>query len=130
MPNRSKRLRKKLRLNEFVVLVFGVDIELADNLTPEQFEDFWNDYIADAIEANGLLYGGLETGVASGEKDNCTDVQRQQVADWLKQRAEVIRFKLGPLTDGNPPWRRRDGWADFDFETALQLDETEWVERT
>jgi|CXWL01.1.fsa_nt_gi uncharacterized protein YggL (DUF469 family) len=129
MPNRSKRLRKKLKTDEFVVLSFGIAIDLAADLAPAQADEFWNAWIADAVEANGLLYGGLNTGVATAEAGNTSDVQRQQLADWLKARPEVTRFKIGPLTDSNPPWLRRTGWADFDFETSLQLDTAQWVAR-
>lgn len=129
MPNRSKRLRKKLKTDEFVVLSFGIAIDLAADLAPAQADEFWNAWIADAVEANGLLYGGLNTGVATAEAGNTSDVQRQQLADWLKARPEVTRFKIGPLTDSNPPWLRRTGWADFNFETSLQLDTAQWVAR-
>ncbi len=129
MPNRSRRLRKKLKLDEFIVLSFGIAIDLAADVTPAQVDTFWNEWIADAIEANGLLYGGLNTGVATAESGQSTDLQRQQVTDWLKARAEVERFKVGPLTDSNPPWLRRTGWENFDFETSLQLDTASWIKR-
>lgn len=129
MPNRSKRLRKKLKLDEFIVLSFGIAIDLAADLAPDQVNEFWNAWVADAIEANGLLYGGSNTGVATAELGNSSDLQRKQVGDWLKARPEVVRFKIGPLTDSNPPWLRRNGWEDFDFDTSLQLDTAAWVTR-
>ncbi len=129
MPNRTRRLRKKLKLDEFVVHSFGIAIDLAPDLAPEKVDAFWNAFIADAIEANGLLYGGLNSGVATAETGKSSDLQRQQVGDWLKSRSEVTRFKIGPLTDSNPPWLRRTGWADFDFDSSLQLDTADWVAR-
>lgn len=129
MPTRSKRLRKKLRVGEFVEKSFGIAIDLAEGLSPQQVEGFWNAWIADAIEANGLLYGGLNSGVATAEQGHSSEEQRQQVADWLKGRSEVTRYKIGPLTDSNPPWLRRSGWAEFDFDSSLQLDTAEWVQR-
>jgi uncharacterized protein len=129
MPNRSRRLRKKLKLGEFMVLSFGISIDLAADMAPERIHAFWNAWIEDAIEANGLLYGGLNTGVATAELGNSSDLQRQQLGDWLKARPEVARFKIGPLTGSKPPGLRRTGWADFDFETALQLDTADWVTR-
>lgn len=129
MPHRSKRLRKKLKMGEFVEKSFGIAIDLADGLAPQQVETFWNEWIGDAIEANGLLYGGLNSGVATAEQGHSSELQRQQVADWLKGRPEVTRYKVGPLTDSNPPWLRRAGWADFDFDSSLQLDTAQWVQR-
>ena len=127
MTNRSMRLRKKLKVGEFVVLSFGVAIDLQAGMTPEQENAFWNEWVGDAVEANGMLYGGLNSGVATAEQGSTTDAQREVLAAWLKARSEVARYKVGPLTDSNPPWLRRNGWAGYDFESALGLDTTPWV---
>lgn len=127
MTNRSMRLRKKLKVGEFVVLSFGVAIDLQAGMTPEQENAFWNEWVGDAVEANGMLYGGLNSGVATAEQGNTTDAQREVLAAWLKARSDVARYKVGPLTDSNPPWLRRNGWAGYDFESALGLDTTAWV---
>jgi uncharacterized protein YggL (DUF469 family) len=56
--HRSRRLRKKLHIDEFQELGFEVAFRLRDGLSADEMGAFWDAFIGDAIEGNGLLYGG------------------------------------------------------------------------
>lgn len=56
--HRSRRLRKKLRIGEFQEFGFGVSFQLRPELPKEELENFWDAFILEAIERNGLVYGG------------------------------------------------------------------------
>lgn len=56
--SRSKRLRKKLRIDEFQELGFNLSVSLKDDLDAESLEAFVDEFIFEAIENNGLVFGG------------------------------------------------------------------------
>ena len=59
---RSKRLRKKLRIEEFKEYGFAVSFRLSESLSPKAKDDFWSSFIAKLIEKHGLSFGGGEEG--------------------------------------------------------------------
>ena len=60
--SRSRRLRKKLRVDEFQQFGFWVEFQLSSRLTTHQTIQFWDSFITEAVEANLLTYGGSEIG--------------------------------------------------------------------
>ncbi len=104
--SRSRRLRKKLHLGEFQQLGFDVGLELSGSLSSQQIEQFWDAFIADAIEANHLLYGGGVSGFVMPEgRLSATASHQDVVRAWLQARPEVASVKIGPLADvWYPDW--------------------------
>src|SRR6478672_10388913 len=98
---RSRRLRKKLHVGEFQEMGFGVEISLLDALTIEQANAFWDRFISDAIESQGLLYGGLESGYACQEHGSATETDRHHVQNWLESQPEVVAVEVHELSDAH-----------------------------
>lgn len=98
--SRTRRLRKKLHVGEFRQFGFHIDFTLNRNLPQNACEQFWNSFIADAIEAGRLSFAGSESGFIVPEgRASATDAQRQAVRSWLQARPEVISVDVGPLVD-------------------------------
>lgn len=98
--HRSRRLRKKLHIDEFQELGFEVAFRLRDGLSADEMGAFWDAFIGDAIEGNGLLYGGSTRGMACLRKRGSANEQhREAVRSWLAGRSEVSETEVGPLID-------------------------------
>ena len=86
--NRNRRLRKKLRVDEFQELGFDVAWQLDKETTGEAIDDFISRFFAEAIEPNGLGFGGegdtLWHGLICTQKlGKCTEEHRTIVDKWL-----------------------------------------------
>ncbi len=86
--NRTLRLKKKLRVDEFQELGFDIAWKLADDSTSEEIDNFLNRFFDEAIEPNGLGFGGegdvLWHGLICTQKlGKCTEEHRAQVEAWL-----------------------------------------------
>ncbi|UTW07424.1 YggL family protein [Pseudomonas benzenivorans] len=99
--NRSRRLRKKLCVDEFQELGFELNLNFKEDLTDEAVDDFLDQFLRDAMEANGLGYvGGDDYGlVCLAKRGSVSEEQRAQVEAWLKGRSELIDFSASPLID-------------------------------
>lgn len=98
--HRSRRLRKKLHVDEFQELGFEVMFRLNAGLTTEQMGAFWDAFIGDAIEGNGLIYGGSTDGMAClRTRGSADESHREAVRAWLASRPEVSEAGVGPLID-------------------------------
>lgn len=99
--NRSRRLRKKLCVDEFQELGFELNLDLKDDLSVEEIDTFLDQFIAQALEANGLDYvGGEDFGlVCLAERGSVTEEQRAAVENWLKGRSELSKVEVSPLVD-------------------------------
>ncbi|MDM7857331.1 YggL family protein [Thiopseudomonas acetoxidans] len=99
--NRSRRLRKKLCVDEFQELGFEVQLEYPEDTTDETVEAFFSDFIVQAIEANGLaLIGGPEYSlVCLAKRGSVSEEQRAAVEGWLKARKEHSSCTVSPLLD-------------------------------
>ncbi len=97
---RSRRLRKKLRIGEFQELGFEVTITLREGRDETRLTAFWDDFIREALERNGLAYGGGMSGfVTTVGLGSATEAHREAVLTWLRARPEVRAADVGPLID-------------------------------
>jgi hypothetical protein len=78
---------------------FEVTIRLRDLSEAEQHA-FWDEFIAEAIDANNLRYGGLDDGFAEADDPLVAEAGRVFVDAWLRTRPEPARFDIGPLIEG------------------------------
>ncbi|MBU3055292.1 MULTISPECIES: YggL family protein [Pseudomonas] len=99
--NRSRRLRKKLCVDEFQELGFELTLNYKDGMAPADLEAFLEAFLRQAIEGNGLGYvGGEDYGfVCLGKRGSVSEEQRGQVEAWLKGRSELADFTVSPLMD-------------------------------
>ncbi|PVZ20367.1 MULTISPECIES: YggL family protein [unclassified Pseudomonas] len=106
--NRSRRLRKKLCVDEFQELGFELNVEFKQDLSEQAIDAFLDDFLANAIDANGLDYvGGEDFGmVCLAQRGSVSEEQRAAVEAWLKGRNELTKVEVSPLVDawypGNP----------------------------
>lgn len=98
--NRSRRLRKKLCVDEFQEVGFELNLSYPDDLSDEVIEDFLDQFI-DLLADNGLGYvGGDDYGfVCLGKRGSVTADQRATVEAWLKGRKELSNVEVSPLMD-------------------------------
>ena len=99
----NQRQRKKLRIGEFLELGFIVTAQSNGTLSPAAREAFMDAFLAQAIDANGVLFGGGFSdelwGYVMAEKnyESVTEAQMEAVRGWLSTRAELKDLSVGPL---------------------------------
>lgn len=98
---RSRRLRKKLHLDEFQELGFDVETVIKEPLVGTAEEELLIAFIEEAVEPRGLIYGGgLACGyVCKAGGGSATDEDRAAVRDWLQGRAEFSSVTVRELSD-------------------------------
>ena len=99
--NRSRRLRKKLCVDEFQELGFELTLNFKADLSDQTLDDFVDQFLDQAIAGNGLDYvGGEDFGlVCLAKRGSVNEEQRAAVEAWLKGRNELEKFELSPLQD-------------------------------
>jgi uncharacterized protein len=102
--NRSKRLRKKLHIGEFQEFGLNLSFSLKDALEAEALDTFIDEFILEAIENNGLVYGGgvgNETCgfVALEGQGSVTDAHIAKLKSWLQAQSNVTNIEIGALVD-------------------------------
>jgi uncharacterized protein YggL (DUF469 family) len=102
--SRSKRLRKKLRVSEFQEVGFSISFTLSDHLSSEALNGFSDRFLAEAIENNGLLFGGGIGGnsagfVTFGKRGSATEEHRALVRKWVAAHPFVADLQVGNLVD-------------------------------
>lgn len=99
--NRSRRLRKKLCVDEFQELGFELTFNFKEGLSDTDLDTFVENFVHDAVEANGLGYvGGEDYGfVCLGKRGSVNEEQRSLIENWLKGRSELSDFTVSPLMD-------------------------------
>ena len=105
--NMRKRIRKTRHRGEFRQLGFSVDCRLQPGLSLIQFDQFIDDFIGQAVEAQGLVFGG--GGSADGgwggvicrdhRYESTAERGRDAVQKWLQPRSEVASFRLSGFWD-------------------------------
>jgi uncharacterized protein YggL (DUF469 family) len=87
--NRSPRLRKKLRVDEFQELGFDIAWKFADDIESDAIDSFIDKFFDEVIDPNHLGFGGegdtLWHGIVCTQSiGKCTDENRMMVEKWLK----------------------------------------------
>ncbi|MGL1959421.1 MAG: 50S ribosome-binding protein YggL [Colwellia sp.] len=88
--NRSRRLRKKLRVDEFKEFGFDVAWQFNEGITGDELDAFINKFFDEVIEVNALSFGGegdtLWHGLICTQKlGSCTEEHRAAVDKWLNE---------------------------------------------
>lgn len=88
---RSRRLRKKMHIDEFQELGFSVAWRFAEGTSETEIDETLNQFINEAIDPNGLAFDGSGylawEGLVCLQKDGkCTDEHRELVRKWLQDR--------------------------------------------
>jgi uncharacterized protein YggL (DUF469 family) len=98
----KKRLRKKLRLQEFQSMGFEVQVVFFGGLHPDEWDAFEHRLI-DMIKANDLVMFGQINHflLCADSRLTATEADREVVEMWLLQQDEVSMVDVGQLID---PW--------------------------
>jgi hypothetical protein len=101
--NRSRRIRKKLRVDEFQEFGFDIAWRLKDGIDGEALDAYISKFFAEAIEPNGLSFAGegdtLWHGLICTQKlGSCTNEQRLVVEAWLTSN-EATSVTVSELYD-------------------------------
>lgn len=100
MATRSRRLRKKLHLDEFQELGFEVDIHWTATAAAEDLEALFWRFIEEAVADNSLCFGGSDSaGFIYREGGSASDDDRAAVEKWLAACPDVASFTVSPLRD-------------------------------
>ncbi|MDY6987091.1 MAG: 50S ribosome-binding protein YggL [Thermodesulfobacteriota bacterium] len=98
----KKRLRKKKHLGEFAE--WGRQIVIKRN-RENQFDEFLDAFIEEAIEATGCYCGGggkednLDVIVELGRYASNPEAKMAKITAWLDARPDVHDYKIGDLFD-------------------------------
>lgn len=100
---RSRRLRKKLHIDEFQELGFAVAWRFPEGSSEQLIDSTLEDFINEAIDPNGLAYDGSgflqwEGLVCLQKTGKCTDEHREMVRKWLEDR-QLGDIKVTELFD-------------------------------
>ncbi|WP_312239633.1 YggL family protein [Pantoea sp.] len=100
---RSRRLRKKLHIDEFQELGFSVAWRFPEGSSEQLIDSTLEDFINEAIDPNGLAYDGSgylqwEGLICLQKTGKCTDEHRELVRKWLEDR-KLEEIKVTELFD-------------------------------
>lgn len=108
LPQRSKRLRKKLFQDEFATFGFELECEFKRELSEENISQFVDSFFIDAINAEGLVFGGglsskrLSGFVGSNKRyGSTTEEDKAKLLAWLNGQPQVAKVELGEIIDAN-----------------------------
>lgn len=98
---RSRRLRKKMRVDEFQEMGFNFTATPKESLNDEQADALIDALIGEVISPRGLEFGGWVGGgfVCKSGPGSATDEDREAVVNWLRQRPEIQTAEVEPLVD-------------------------------
>jgi hypothetical protein len=83
---------------------FEVQFQAAADMREEVFDAFIDAFLEQAVEANGLMFGGgggreWKGFVTLERRGSATDGHRQLVQRWLTSQSELVAYQVGPLVD-------------------------------
>lgn len=89
--NRSRRLRKKMHIDEFQEIGFSVAWRFSEGTSEEQIDQIVDQFIDEVIEPNKLAFDGSgylawEGLICTQEIGKCTEEHQAQVRKWLEDR--------------------------------------------
>ena len=100
-----KRLRKKLRLQEFIQLAFLAKARVNPCLSEVAREALLDRFILEAIEGTDLSCGGgcgpaeWDLIVCANGRRSASEEDRQRVRTWLEGQPDLSSVFIGPLAD-------------------------------
>ncbi|PWC14887.1 hypothetical protein B4923_02250 [Brenneria roseae subsp. americana] len=100
---RSRRLRKKLHIDEFQELGFSVSWRFPAGTSVEDIDRIVDKFVDDVIEPNGLAFEGSgylqwEGLICLQKIGHCTDEHRQLVSRWLEEQ-KLTDVKVSDVFD-------------------------------
>jgi len=101
--NRSRRLRKKMHIDEFQEIGFSVAWSFPEGTSEEQIDETVDALIAEVIAPNKLAFDGSgylawEGLVCTEEIGKCTPEHQAQIRDWLEAR-KLTNVRTSDLFD-------------------------------
>jgi len=107
-PSRSKRLRKKLFLDEFATYGFELECLFKEDVPEKQLSQFVDKFFIEAIAAKQLAFGGgLSSKRLSGficshhRYGSTTEEDKNNLLTWLTSQPEVSKVEAGNIIDAN-----------------------------
>lgn len=103
MATRSRRLRKKLRVDEFQEFGFDINWSFDESVSEEQIDTLVDEFINEVIEPRQLgFHGGghkeWEGIIATQAIGKCSEEDRAAAGDFWKDKA-VSNVTIGELYD-------------------------------
>ncbi|MEA1062319.1 YggL family protein [Erwinia sp. HR93] len=100
---RSRRLRKKMHIDEFKEVGFSVAWRFPEGTSEQQVDSALDAFINDVIEPNGLAYDGSgylawEGLICTQQVGQCTEEHQALVRAWLENK-KLEEIRLSPLFD-------------------------------
>lgn len=97
---RSKRLQKKLHLNDFKEMGFYIHIDFLDTVPAKERNDFFDKFIEECIEKNDLILGGsYHKSFICKEKGTCVLNDRLIVCEYLGKHTDILSATVTALID-------------------------------
>jgi uncharacterized protein YggL (DUF469 family) len=99
--NRTRRLRKKLKIAEFQEMGFEYKAELVKVMDDEAQSKMIEDLVKAVIEPRALALGGwVHSGfISKNGLGSATEEDRAAVNQWLASRAELKNIEVSALMD-------------------------------
>ncbi|MBG0751642.1 MULTISPECIES: YggL family protein [Pectobacterium] len=100
---RSRRLRKKLHIDEFQELGFSVSFRFPEGTSVEDIDQLMDKFVDEVIEPQGLAFEGSgylhwEGLICLQKLGHCTEEHRQLVSRWLEEQ-KLTAVKVSDLFD-------------------------------
>ena len=99
----KRRMRKKLKVDEFQELGFEIDFALAPEVSEDDLNALLDRFIEEALVANELVFcggfGSTGRGFVSAWVGSVGEAERTKVGDWLEAAPEFTDVSVGPLID-------------------------------
>lgn len=100
---RSRRLRKKLHIDEFQELGFSVSFRFPEGTSVEDIDQLMDKFVDEVIEPQGLAFEGSgylhwEGLICLQKLGHCTEEHRQLVSRWLEEQ-KLTEVKVSDLFD-------------------------------
>ena len=110
---RSRRLRKRLRVEEFQELGFEIRVQYTA-INVQVSDSLLDDFLDCVIEPRRLAFGGSLPGgfICAASRGSATEEDRHAVNNWLRSQPEIIAVEIGELVDA---------WYGFAGESELKM---------
>jgi uncharacterized protein YggL (DUF469 family) len=99
---RTWRIRDNVESPGFHQLGFSVSFTLSEEATQHSIRLMLDDFLYEvltphSLECGGGVGGNRFQGFVTQWKASASEADRREVSEWLRRRAEVREFEVGPL---------------------------------